>query len=60
MRLTRSQRVHLADKLMDSGNYALVALVLGQFVEGKIQWAFAFVGVIVYFSLLIITTGLRK
>jgi hypothetical protein len=52
MKFDPSQRIHLANKLMDSANIILASLVVGQFVERAIQWALVFVGLVFLFWLL--------
>lgn len=59
-RLRRPQLQHLADKLMDSANVLLAALVIGQFVEKTLQWPMVAAGFTFYAILVIITTALRK
>ena len=60
MLLSKSQRQHLADKLMDSANIFLATLVVGQFVEKTIHWLIILVGALFYISLVILTTNFRK
>ena len=58
--LRRPQYQHLADKLMDSANVLLAALVVGQFVEKTLQWTVVASGFTFYVILVIITTTLRR
>ena len=60
-RLSTSQRQHLADKLVDSANVILAALVVvSGFVERAAQWPLVFVGPLLYIVAVILTTGLQK
>lgn len=59
-KLDKFQRKHLADKMMDSANVILAALVVGQFVEGLIRWRLVIAGTVLYLGLVVLTTELRK
>jgi len=59
-KLDKSQRSHLADKVMDSANVILAALVVGQFVERTIQWLLVLAGLVFYITSVILTTRLKK
>ena len=59
-KLVKSQRKHLADKMMDSANVGLAALVVGQFVEGLIRWRLVIAGTVLYLGLVALTTDLQK
>ena len=48
MKLDSDQRVFIADKLMDSANYALALLVLGQFVTDRLQPLLLLFGLVLY------------
>jgi hypothetical protein len=49
MKLNRSQRAFVADKLMDSANLALAGLVFGQLVTDRIQPLLIVLGLALYF-----------
>ena len=48
MKFDRSQQAFIADKLMDSANYALAGLVFGQLITDKINPFLLILGVILY------------
>lgn len=58
-RLNKEQRVLLSEKLMDTGNIALGAMVFGQFLEGKFSMALTLGGVAIWALLLIYSVFLR-
>ncbi|MEN8253285.1 MAG: hypothetical protein ABFQ62_02845 [Patescibacteria group bacterium] len=58
--LNSDQRKHLADLFKDSANVFLASLVVGQFVIEKVRYEIAFLGLLLYISLIILTTKLRK
>lgn len=60
MTLDQHQRIHLSDKLMDSANVILMALVVGQVIADLIHWWAVVVGFVLYLVLLLLTTRLRK
>jgi len=60
MKLTSGQRQHLAEMLSNSANVILAALVVGQFVESKVQWELVSAGLFSYGLLAVITTILQK
>ena len=60
MALTQTQRDHLADKLMDSANVLLVSLVIAGVVEPDVPRWLAVAGALLYFTLLLITTRMRR
>ena len=49
MKLNRTQRAFVADKLMDSANLALAGLVFGQLITDRIQPLLIALGVALYF-----------
>ena len=59
-KLSKSQREHLADKMMDSANVVQAALVVGQFLERSIQWVLVIVGLAFFTLAVVVTTKLRK
>jgi len=59
-KLSKSQRHHLADKLMDSANYVLALFVLGVFTSEIFDSNLVFAGIILFFYLLYLTTKMRK
>ncbi len=48
MSFTADQRILIADKLMDTGNYAIVTLVFGQLATGAINPLLLLLGVTFY------------
>lgn len=49
-KLSEKTKIFIADKLMDSANYVLVGLVIGDLVTGKIRLAFFTVGLLIYIA----------
>jgi hypothetical protein len=48
VRFSRSQRKFIAEKLMDSANYALAGLVFGQLVTDRVRLLLLILGVAIY------------
>lgn len=60
MKLDKSQRLFLSDKLMDSGNYALAGLVFGQIISKQAEPLLVTLGILLYLLAVNITLSLRK
>ena len=60
MKLNRAQREFMADKLMDTANYAIAALVFGQFLSDKIELLILLLGLLVYAWLGTISLQLKR
>jgi hypothetical protein len=60
MKFTIGQRQHLASMLSNSANVVLVALVVGQFVENRVQWGLVIAGLFIYAILAVISTNLQN
>jgi len=60
MRLSISQRSFIADKLMDSANYALAGLVFGQLVARESQPTLLVLGFLIYFLGWVTSVQLRR
>lgn len=48
MQLNNGQRMLIADKLMDSANYALAGLVFGQLITERFNALLLFLGLVLY------------
>lgn len=60
MKLDNHQRAFVADKLMDTANFAVAGLVFGQLVTKVIQLTFLLLGLFIYAIGWIVTVRLRK
>ena len=60
MKIDKNQRAFVADKLMDSANYALAGLVFGQVIAREVQPLLVLLGILIYFFGWSITIQLKK
>jgi hypothetical protein len=58
--LDNSQRVFVADKLMDSANVVLAVLVIGQLVTDRIQLLLLMLGLVLYIGAWLISIRYKK
>ncbi len=60
MNLDKAQRHFIADKLMDSANYALAGLVFAQLVTDQVRPLVLILGLLLYTWLTITALNLKK
>ena len=60
LRLTRSQRALLADKLLDAANVAAGALLFGQFLADRFSFVLAIAGICLWGFLALLAVALVK